>query len=187
MNKLIVAHYKEDISWVDTIPAGWLPKVITKDVMIPNIGREPHTFLYWIIENYDLIRKDNLYAFVQGRPFDHCPELMRMLADLQTATMKPSFKYAALGVHWHNSDGAGRPAHSGLPVAECYEKWIGKPFPITGVEFVAGGQFIVSGAAIKARPKEFYQRMSDDIVTYPDSVPWVCERLWQEVFNGVYQ
>ena len=63
---VVIAHYKEDLSWVDK----YLPKncrifIYSKSDMIPNckrkyihkvlknVGRCDHTFLYHIINNYD--------------------------------------------------------------------------------------------------------------------------------------
>ena len=184
MNIIVVARFKEDTSWMLQLPPGWQHDVVQKDRDIPNIGREPLSFIWNILKNYHTIQDDDLYCFVQGWPFDHCPDLIEQLYTLTGKHLSSEFKYAALGAHWHNTDGQGRPAHGGLPVAHYYEEWFGKPFPATGVEFVAGGQYLVSGGGVKARNKDFYQMLYDDILADPDRVPWVLERLWSEVFSG---
>ena len=64
---IVVARYEEDISWVKNIPENLytriiiynkggeaefdLPKSIVKT--LPNFGRESHTYLHHVIENYD--------------------------------------------------------------------------------------------------------------------------------------
>tara|TARA_B100000524_G_C23649939_1_gene369808 strand:- start:1890 stop:2612 length:723 start_codon:yes stop_codon:yes gene_type:complete len=74
---VVIAHYKEDLSWVDK----YLPKncrifIYSKSDMIPNckrkythkflknVGREGHTFLYHIINNYDKknLRKNTIFT-----------------------------------------------------------------------------------------------------------------------------
>jgi hypothetical protein len=65
--EIIIARYNEDLSWIDESPFNRHPIIIynkgdeinikneniKKIVNLPNIGRETHTFLYHIIENYD--------------------------------------------------------------------------------------------------------------------------------------
>ena len=63
---VVIAHYKEDLSWVDKyLPENCRIFIYSKSDMIPNckrkyihkvlknVGREGHTFLYHIINNYD--------------------------------------------------------------------------------------------------------------------------------------
>jgi hypothetical protein len=88
--RICVAKYKEDTNWVRNLKEFEIivynknndidideyniksePYFIDdiKHIDIPNIGREAHTYLYHIVNNYD-----NLYdyeVFTQGDPFDH--------------------------------------------------------------------------------------------------------------------
>ena len=62
---LIVAHYKEDLSWLDNIPENYNLYIYSKSndkptlkrsfyhKFLPNVGRCDHTYLYHIIENYN--------------------------------------------------------------------------------------------------------------------------------------
>lgn len=70
--QIVVSRYNEDISWTYK----YQPNVIIynkgKDhisgsIRIPNVGRESHTYLYHIIQNYDSLPER--IVFVQGR----CP------------------------------------------------------------------------------------------------------------------
>jgi hypothetical protein len=79
---LVVARYNEDIEWVlpyDDIAVVYnkgynLPINFKKVLQAPNIGREGHTYLYHIINNYGSIIKKTI--FVQGGPFEHNETLL---------------------------------------------------------------------------------------------------------------
>lgn len=178
MKTIIVAKYKENIDWMKNLPADWQNIVISKDEavpVLPNVGREPHTF-FWAMEQLMRagdVQDDEVFAFVQGWPFDHSPNLLRSLEE-------PCKGFRWLSEHPHTSDGNGAPAHHGLPVAACYEEWFGKPFP-GKVNFFAGCQFMIDGATLKKRTAEEYAAMCKAMET--DKLPWVMERLWEEFFK----
>ena len=74
---LIVARYSENIEWV--LPYNDIAIIYNKgpDIELPfkkivkveNIGREGHTYLYHIINNYENLIKKTF--FLQGGPFEH--------------------------------------------------------------------------------------------------------------------
>lgn len=72
-HKLIVSRYNEDILWTDNFDCiiynkgDFLDKSNT--FQLPNIGRESHTYLYHIINNYNNLSDINI--FCQGRYDDH--------------------------------------------------------------------------------------------------------------------
>lgn len=83
----VIARYKEDINWTRYLPG----KVIiynkgpddldisnfrdnTEIRKVENVGREGHTYLYHIIENYDKLTER--ITFLQADPFDHSPHLI---------------------------------------------------------------------------------------------------------------
>jgi len=75
---LVVAKYKEDVSWLSRINANYI--VYDKSSgQLPNIGREAHTYVYHIVNNYDSLSEWT--AFVQGKPFDHCQYLYNLIND----------------------------------------------------------------------------------------------------------
>ena len=71
---VIVAKYKENISWINEIPfktfiydkSGETP---SEYIPLPNIGREAETYIRHIIEHYEHLP---MYCvFLQGDPFSH--------------------------------------------------------------------------------------------------------------------
>merc|ERR1719421_935351 len=62
--EVVVAHYNEDLSWLSRIPKDVRIHVYTKgtqtekvaslaSVTLPNVGRESHTYLHHIVDNYE--------------------------------------------------------------------------------------------------------------------------------------
>lgn len=176
--RLVIARYKEDISWVDRLPEGWTPVVIQKKTEelegdMPNAGREPASFLFAVARDYSRIKPDDLWAFVQGNPFDHCVNFLDKL-------LQEPDGYTPLGGHSTMiSDGTGMPTHPRLPLAEKYEEWIGRPFPGT-VVFTPGGQFMVRGRDLLRYPRDWYLKVMDEVT--PAYNPYIAERIWAEIY-----
>lgn len=168
--EVVVARYKEDIEWTKTLP--YKVTVYTKDdCLLPNIGREAHTYLYHIITRWDSLA--DYTAFVQGYPFDHAPGLVEDLARAPT-----DFRH--LGPHL-SCDRDGWPHHGGLGVGKIADSvgLVQTEFP-----FSAGAQFVVSRERIRSRPLEFYHVLMSVLVPRLNETPWVYERLWQSIFMG---
>jgi hypothetical protein len=174
MKVLVVARYAEDTDWTEL--TDWRVRIVQKDRDLPNRGREPSSFIWRILHDWERIAPDDVYAFVQGNPFDHCPDLWSRL-------LRPVTRYTPLG-HWQTvSDANGNPHHHGVPVGACHAAWLGRPFP-GEVTFTAGGQFALTGADLLARPIGLYRRMYDDLMEGSELVPYAAERLWGAIFGG---
>lgn len=165
---LIVAQHEEDVGWTKDSP--WKTWIIKKTVDIPNVGREPATYL-WAIDQLWGNLPDKM-AFVQGDPFDHCPNLFEELQSVE------GFK--ALGNERFTTYADGAPTHSGIPVKEKYEKWTGKEFP-GRIDFTRAGQFALTAKEIKQHPRKFYKDLHDEMLE--GEVPWVFERLVGELWS----
>ena len=103
---VVIAHYRENLDWISLIPStikeiivyhkgGYqLSKLRSKFLLpndnririysLPNIGREGHTFLYHIINNYNHwnnkdIKDEDRIIFLQGNPLEHSPYLFSKL------------------------------------------------------------------------------------------------------------
>ena len=78
--RLVIAKYKEDISWINKIKNHNITVYdksedpIKDSIKLPNVGREGHTFLYHIVQNYDNL--DDITVFLQGNPFEHIQVIM---------------------------------------------------------------------------------------------------------------
>ena len=81
----VVAKYKEDISWTEKLDCEFI--IVNKDpdddrfeINYKNIGRETETYARAVVENYYKLLNYDSVVFLQGHPFDHCPELISMLS-----------------------------------------------------------------------------------------------------------
>jgi hypothetical protein len=94
MNKinLIIARYNENLDWIEYIPKNLniniiiynkgLDNINYPSIKLQNIGRESHTYLYYIIENYNNLADINI--FTQGDPFIHNPNFIYDLYKINT-------------------------------------------------------------------------------------------------------
>jgi len=148
----IVARYKEDVSWIDSDKTF----VIQKGEHMPNWGREPSSFLWYIIENYDTLEGN--YEFRQGKPFDHFPYKQQ----------------------YYDTSKFGCPHHHDLPF-EYFEKESGFTLPDSW-KFHPGGQFDTTAEVIKQYPKSFYEKLYKMIET-DEKVMYVMERVWELILK----
>ncbi|MFM7373695.1 MAG: DUF3431 domain-containing protein, partial [Chthoniobacterales bacterium] len=84
--ELVVARYDEDLAWLKRVPKEFLVTVYDKGdgssggVPLNNEGREAHTYLHHLTERYESLA--DVTVFVQGHPFDHAPDLHKVLRAL---------------------------------------------------------------------------------------------------------
>lgn len=154
---LVIARYREDISWSD----GLKRIVIQKDEDMPNIGYEPASFLFFIIRDY--MKLEGEYIFVQGNPFDH------------NNPLKPH------GRKPYKCKPDGAPQDPNLDIhAVCKE--LDLPL-LDEYTFEAGGQFKTTASQIRKRPWEWYVKALS--LSIEGKNPWVFERLWPLIVKNM--
>lgn len=206
--QVVIAKYREDVSWAANLGLSYIvydkgPEPVTGARPLGNIGREAHTYLTHIIEQWDNLAGHT--AFVQGNPFDHLFDhreadvhaLKSMIMDC--AERNVPFK----GFAWFRlkCDGLGRPHDlkkpenegrwpgwgKDIPVAETFSRLFAAAPPKEFIARAATGIFCVSAERIRTRPKGFYESALRMIVDDPDdanNTGHAFERLWQLIFNG---
>ena len=85
--ELVVARHAEDLGWLRRVPKLIRVTVYNKGgagpdhaVALPNVGREAHTYLHHVVQRYDELA--DATVFCQGKPFDHVPDLHKILQRL---------------------------------------------------------------------------------------------------------
>lgn len=206
MNSIVVARYKEDISWLNQIdiqnnritvyekhdvPNDEGIPIATSNgdilhginrFMLPNVGNEAHTYVHHIVKHYNHYKLyrgngDSRVFFLQGHPFDHSPETIKYT----NGNKQIVGEYMTLCSVQVTSDAKGYPHHPELPVGQYYEKIFDKPFNEI-LTFGAGAQFAVTKRAIASKPLSFWMkllRLSENTTT----APFVFERLWHKFFE----
>ena len=82
----VIARYNEDLSWLKelknkkiTIYNKGKDDISYDSIKLPNIGRESHTYLTHIIQNYNNLA--DITIFTQGNPFTHSPDFIELVKD----------------------------------------------------------------------------------------------------------
>lgn len=180
--QMVVARYKEETSWLDYF-SDWNPVVYDKGNPgaknpLPNIGREAHTYLHHILENYD--RLAELTVFLQGNPFEHAPDLYETLYGLDDNV---GFRDLSDAVLAETAD--GNPFQPGLKLARGYRELFEEDPP----EFFlcrASACFAVHREVIQSRPRAFYERLMRSVLDNHRGAWWI-ERHWHRVFQSASQ
>ena len=107
--KIIVARYLEDIAWLEPLQEHLIvlnkgiPLNMTNEIALPNVGREAHSYLWYIIHHYEELPE--VLIFTQGDISDHhcgtndieyasCLESLRLFASrMGKATPRVVYKY----------------------------------------------------------------------------------------------
>lgn len=206
--QLIIARYREDVSWADGLGYDYVVYDKGGDMQgdarpLANIGREAHTYFTHIIREYDGLAGVNV--FVQGNPFDHLdqagkgsPERLRSMIEEVVERGIPFKGFAWFKLecdHLGRPHDMRKPENKGrwagwgrdIPVGEVFTKLFGAPAPGRITARAATGIFAVTGDRIRTRPKAFYEYALKLVEADPDdanNTGHAMERLWQHIFNG---
>ena len=193
--ELVVARYREDISWLNNIPPQIRVTIYDKNpdaphsnaLVLPNIGREAHTYLHHITTRWETLSP--LTVFCQGKPFDHAFDFHRTLRELARAPEAVAdFQWLGhiidtddargqrLFVNWSKNDDGHE-----LDLHGFHRALFGDDGPEKYV-FQLGAQFIITEALIRSRPLDFYRRALRVASEFPDAAH-CFERSWDKVFG----
>ncbi len=191
--ELVVARYAEDLKWLRRVSDTFRVTVYDKGgdlegaVPLENIGYEAHTYLHHITSRYDTLAE--VTVFVQGRPFDHVPDLHRRLQRLAEGE-GPVDEFRWLGFVADYDDPEGkrlfRPWSKNedgrlLDLAGFFQA-LWEEAPPERLVFYPGAQFIVKADLIRQQPLSFYERALALSDTFPDA-GHCLERTWDRVFG----
>lgn len=160
---------------------------------LPNIGREAHSYLDYIISNYD--RLPDFVVFLQANPNDHYKHFS---CDHVAGALPKSHEEAVMarqrGMTPLNfgSDPISSIRNLATLTGEatlqnCFEKmvpmmWADWPEVYETIPFIKGAQFVVSKERIWNHSRPFYSQML--AFSTLDVGPYVLERLWMLLFDG---
>lgn len=210
--QMVVARYNEPLNWLRRVPAAIRVLVydkgdefekeevasarergVTEARSLPNIGREAHSYLWHIVQNYETLAPWTV--FCQGRPFDHAFDFHHTLRSLVESAPNEVEESAESGfrplghiidtddaqgrklfVHWSkNEDGRLLDANS------FYRALFETPGP-PEYSFRLGAQFIASAHCIRRRERSFYERALQLSQDFADAAH-CFERMWPHVFG----
>ena len=198
---IIVARYNENINWL--LPYKDICYIYNKGkqdipghlfhiINLPNYGRESHTYLYHIIQNYDHLTEYNI--FFQGKIQDHMIlnvedyfEEKDFIAFTKKETIQNFKKPIAHFGKWKNDLMHGKMTPSPFILYDWLTKLCGLKMD-ESVQFLPvawGAIFSVSRKLIHQKPKEFYEYLYR-YVNYNDNPEegHFFERSWYTLFHN---
>lgn len=189
---VVVAKYMEDISWVTEKYDPKLVKVYDKfKGDLPNVGREAHTYLTYIIDYYDKLPE--IVFFTQGTISDLNYQDINFLEinkhSKNLVTYKSNYYFYCPKLGWNN-DHVYEWRNDVLTKDELgftrwFKEYVDSDVDISShIVFWQGAIFSVRRECILSRPKEYYQRLLDYIPkTNAPEVAHYMERAWFYIFN----
>jgi hypothetical protein len=192
---MVVARYNENIDWIKKYKnvivynkgnASDLEKSEIPFTTLDNVGREGHTFLYHIINNYDNL--SNWTIFIQGNPFDHCPNFYEKIDKLYeniNNNIVPENNFNFLSDRIYNSDISNCPYHSNIPLKKVYNDIFNTEEENKPIIFSPGAQFYISKKLILTKPKNYYEKILKLLDYNINPIEGFCiERLWKYIFEN---
>ena len=206
---VVVSHYRENLSWVDRLDHKDInaiyvytkgnesvslknPKVQT--IILPNIGRESHTYLHHCYSHYDRMKQNNspdFVFFVQGSPhgmegerlYKSMKELSENIEMKFTSNFRVSSAYSFLN-RGRCDSWQGQTSKSDYDIKEWCEKFIKNNVQIEKIPIFWNACFGVSADRILSNLKEKYKLLTQgELAELNPECGHYFERLWYYVFN----
>jgi hypothetical protein len=186
---LVIAAYKEDLSWLDNITNEDIDIVIinkgiheshhkAKCITIKNVGVCDNSFCYYISEFYDQLSEYTIFS--QGNPFDHYKNMLEFINNKSyEKTSLPKLGtyigYKPLTDHYIY-----------IPPKEGTDIFVEGmlDYKFNGINFPSGAQYCVCKKNIQSKPKKFWM----DLFEYLDwegntFIAYFMERTWLLLYD----
>jgi Protein of unknown function (DUF3431) len=214
--QFIIARYEEPLIWLSSLPkknvlvynkgssdvGGDYPTI-----PLPNVGREAHTYLHYILTHYDQL--PDICVFLQGRINDHMNGAQgmseglfvnRLAVDAYTYGLSRNMIYLANFDHhdtkWAHPDFNLQPYFqetlrdqfkvadpTRVKFADWFKDYIGEEYPVKDVLIYGGAIFAVRRDLILQRPREYYMRIYETLMKENSPLEGhFMERSWKYVF-----
>ncbi len=193
--ELVVAHYNESLNWLRRVPPAIRKTIYSKaetppevpHQVLPNAGREAHTYLHHLTTRYDSLA--DYTVFCQGKPFDHAYDFHHRLRAIASGELpEKSFTWLGHIIDTDTADGllyknwSKNETGEGLDLSLFHQELFGVPGPAE-YPFVLGAQFVVGREMVLRQPLEFYQKALALTTAFPQAAH-CYERMWDRV-SGV--
>jgi hypothetical protein len=212
--EIIISRYNENLEWLQNEPYNKYSYIVynkginsdyyksnnfIKEIKLPNVGRESHSYLYHIINNYNDLKDINI--FLLGSNNDpikkkESDKLIKMIEDTNSAVFISSEYndvkndlYSFTLDHWEgtNEDNAKLLSKNNFEKAKIrpFGKWFENKFGDLNIKNIAWrGTFSVSKEDIIQKPQSFYESLITDLDnnSNPEEGHYF-ERSWAAIFH----
>ena len=203
--EFVIAHYNENLDWLAPIANHThvyhkgndlqpppLPLLFNAWERLPNVGRESHTYLYHIINNYETLPE--VTVFLQGdgqelsdelcfrHPMDYIYNIKKNISCKVQQRLSDWGRIPHYG-KWLEMLNNGIIRRANLTLGEFFEELFGYPHP---VDFPScpRGCFAATRDMIKKHPIEFYRKAISFVNDNPNPEEGhYFERLWPTIFS----
>jgi hypothetical protein len=196
---IVVAHYNEDLEWLTPFDKdsliiyskGELSTVDCMQKVLPNVGREAHTYLTYILEYYDNL--PDIVFFTQGKIIDHMyfDQKDYIYETFLTIKSNTSDNYTVehfnfgLDPDWHLAFCREFLTRYHLSGKEFFHTYINQNIDLDSpIRWYGGAIFSVRREAILMRSKEYYRILLSTVsnANAPETAHFL-ERSWYYIFN----
>ena len=207
---IVVARYKEDIHWLSPFSSKCIVynkgieynkkdcNIKWKNIInLPNVGREAHTYIHHIIENYETL--SGIILFTQGSISDHLPEIYKNDEFNYVLKLISSASINGCSYNAYPHSVGNMSAHKGLKMADKWDnlgdssmtfgEWLNDVFDEKysfdhSVCWYMNSVFAVDSVVIKKHPVDFYKKLISYVDNHQDpEAGHYFERAWYEIFN----
>lgn len=178
----VIARYQEELDWINQLKTPYtiynkgLSEPNYTCIEIENIGRESHTYLTYILNNYHNLPE--YLAFLQGDPFAHCKSTLEVINNFNEHKENT---VVWLTDHSATDDRYGYPHHYGLGIGEVSDKIFNKKH-YEQFTFSGGAQYIVPASKISNKSYTWWEKVYSVHNTHHQG-PWIFERLWPLIWE----
>ena len=208
-----VARYNEDITWVIDSASETDTNVliynkgsrlnIPNEIMLPNVGRESHTYLHHIIENYDILHDITVFTqakindhgydhnirgfdklIIQCQEYGHSKNYIMTNANNTVNHFRPNFNMLTeLASSLHHTYMVDVNEVTKIPFFEWFKKNTGYEYNDDVCIYVAG-IFVMSKQQILTRSKDYYISLYNQLSNHNAPIEGhFMERSWYYVFK----
>jgi hypothetical protein len=210
--EIVIARYNEKLEWINQEPFNRHPIIVynksdnenfsknnvKKIVNLPNVGRETHSYLYHIIENYDNL--SDITIFLPGsadfhNKFDRSKNLVTTVENTNKTVFScaKDEKFIENNYNFQIDDYLSTDENnkkinndSSMKISDIrpFGKWYESIFPNEKNDCISWGSIIaVSKENILQKPKSYYENIIKELNTHhnPETGHYM-ERSWYAVF-----
>ena len=188
---IVISRYNEDVEWVKNLKCSYTlfnkgEDSIPDSIKLSNVGREAHSYIHYILQNYNNL--DNFTLFLQGDPVTHTdsPDIENFLNRLSSFVPEKSFGPIFSTEDYYDTTIVSNNWYKQYPLKTYQIILEGNP---NDLSFSKGAQWYAHKYTIQYRSWSWWKFIYDELCknelhgqSYTIN-PWTLERLWGYIFN----
>ena len=195
--EIVVAHYNENVEWLNKYQGknlhlyckGNPPRITCNLHILPNIGREAHTYLKYVVDRYDSL--PDIVFFTQGNIKDHYWHDISYFLNLESNEFSSKnkdlklFKTGISDEYRINEWNSTKLQPCEFPGNIWFNKFVNSEINLdtTPIYIYWAAIFSVRKQAILSRTKDYYKTLLSQLQINTPELAHFIERSWYYIFN----